>query len=185
MSGRVGRRRSRGGGPKWRPPTAAQKEEWRDLIREALGDLPIQEKDLGHAIGQFRPDFNLAAWKRAFDSVDPVERAKANSLKWPFATIVNHLNATMLNGTVVAGLMAPPQRKFAAPLHYQVLEKTGIIGAGERRDIERVNEVRARLTHFYAQATAEEVHEAVQLLQRLLTGKFRQKLSAWLQSDVL
>jgi hypothetical protein len=167
-------------GPHESELTAEQEEECRDRIQADLSDLAKQEADLAYGKSQFPPDFDLSAWTEAFEG-DPEDRFKAGGVNWRASTIVNDLNGVLMNGAVLAGIMPWHQRKSAAPSHYAALAKHKIISAQSKTDLNRANTIRTTMTHHYATATADDVHELVVLLGDLLP-RLRQELAPWLSN---
>jgi hypothetical protein len=160
---------------------AAQVTELQDKIREAVSDLPAQQADLRYAKQSFAPNFDRNAWRAAFDGTDPADRAKVNAVNWPTVTLVNHLNTVIINASVLAGFRNWDQRKTDAPGHYHALKKAGLISEATRRNLDRANAIRVSMTHMYATATADDVHELVSMLDTL-APRVMADLASWLQS---
>ena len=147
--------------------TAVQVTELQDKIQEAVSDIPPQQADLSYAKQFFPPNFDSNAWRAAFEGADPADRAKVNAVNWPTVTLVNRLNMVIINASVLAGFRSWEQRKTDAPGHYHALKKAGLISDATRRNLDRANAIRVSMTHMYATATADDVHELVSMLDTL------------------
>ena len=158
-------------------PTDEQKAECREKIRDDLADLAREEANLLYAKTQFDP-FDLTTWKTVFRGI-PEDAFTAGGVNWPAATMVNDLNGVLMSGTVLDGLMPWSQLKQNAPGHYNVLAKAEVISARSKEDLLEANTIRKMMTHFYSNATAEDVFELVKMLETLVP-RLRHELGPWL-----
>jgi len=134
---------------------------------------------LRHGMGLFPPDFDKADWREAFEAAVP-ERNRCDTALLAFLVGVGEFNTALQTGAVIAGLVGPELRKTRAPRHYQALEEAGILRPAERRLLNTINRTRNGVAHVYGDATADEVHEAIEGLEALLSGDLPERIKNWL-----
>jgi hypothetical protein len=157
----------------------AQREAWLDEVRTALKDLQEQAASLRHGMKMFPPEFDRADWREAFDAPVP-RRTQCDTALLAFLIGVGEFNTVIQTGAVLDGLMGPALKKTQAPNHYKALEKAGIIRPFERAALTMINRVRNGVAHIYGEATADEVHEAIEEFEKLLGGDLTKRMKDWL-----
>lgn len=162
-------------------PTFAKSklDAWLDEIRQAAEDLQKQAESLRFGMGQFPPDFDRTAWRKAFDAPVP-DRLKCDTALLAFVVGIGELNTMIQNGAVITGLMPESLRKMQVPVHYGALEKAGILKPAERTALAMCNRARNGVAHHYASATADEVYEAISDFDKLLVSDLPIRLRDWL-----
>jgi hypothetical protein len=161
------------------PVTDVQREAWLDEVRTALKDLREQTASLRHGMKMFPPDFDKGDWREAFDAPVP-QRNQCDTALLAFLVGVGELNTVVQTGAVLDGLMSPALKKTQAPNHYKALEKVGVLRPSERTTLTTINRVRNGVAHIYGEATADEVHEAIEEFEKLLSGDLSKRIKAWL-----
>lgn len=121
----------------------------------------------------------MTDWREAFDAPVP-ERSQCDTALLAFLVGVGEFNTVIQTGAVLDGLMNPRLRKTQAPNHYKALEKEGILRPFERSALTTINRVRNGVAHVYGEATADEVHEAIEEFEKLLSGDLPKRIKDWL-----
>lgn len=158
-----------------------ERESWLDEARTALEDLQEQVASLRHGMGLFPPDFDKADWREAFDASVP-RRNQCDTALLAFLVGFGEFNTAIQTGAVLDGLVSPALRKTQAPSHYKVLEKAGILYPAERRALTTINRTRNGVAHVYGEATADEVHGAIEEFEALLSSDLPERIKNWLVS---
>jgi hypothetical protein len=170
----------RASGREGQPPAAeSEREAWLDEARTALEDLREQVASLRHGMGLFPPDFDKATWREAFDAPVP-RRNQCDTALLAFLVGIGEFNTALQSGTVLDGLVDPALKKSQAPTHYKALEEAGILRPAERQSLTTINRTRNGVAHIYGEATADEVHEAIEEFEGLLSGDLPQRIKNWL-----
>jgi hypothetical protein len=159
--------------------TESERESWLDEARTALEDLQEQVASLRHGMGLFPPDFDKTAWREAFDAPVP-QRNQCDTALLAFLVGIGEFNTAIQSGTVLDGLIAPALKKTQAPSHYRALEEAGILRPAERQILTTINRTRNGVAHIYGEATADEVHGAIEAFEAILSGDLPQRVKDWL-----
>lgn len=163
-----------------RPPIAdVQREAWLDEMRTALEDLQEQVASLRHGMSMFPPSFDKTSWREAFDAPVP-DRNRCDTALLAFIVGVGELNTVIQTGAVLDGLMSPTLKKTQAPNHYKALEKAEILRPAEQTALLTINRTRNGVAHIYGEVTADEVYEAIEEFEKLLSGDLPLRIKNWL-----
>lgn len=165
--------------PEQPPFTRVQAESWLDEARVALEDLQEQIASLRHGMGLFPPDFDKAAWREAFDAPVP-RRNQCDTALLAFIVGIGEFNTALQTGTVLDGMISPNLRKTQAPSHYKALEKAKVLRSAEVRALTTINRTRNGIAHIYGEVTADEVHDAIEEFELLLSGDLPKRIGDWL-----
>lgn len=132
-------------------------------------------------MGLFPPDFDKADWREAFDASVP-RRNQCDTALLAFVVGIGEFNTAIQTGTVLDGLMSPAQKKTQAPNHYKALERAGILRPAERNKLTTINRTRNGVAHIYGEVTADEVHDAIEAFEMLLSSDLSERIKNWLVS---
>lgn len=153
----------------------------RNEIVDHLEDFPVQLLALESAMEEFGEDFDLAAFKRAFErkpsikaynNVQAVERA--------FARVQNYIAQLAESGARLAALKFPKTHEGDAARALDALRDAGVIPATLAKQLKRTQKARSAIEHDYVVVKAGRVHEAVELLvgsARAFIGPY----AAWIE----
>lgn len=161
------------------PVTESEREPWLDEARAALEDLQEQVASLRHGMELFPPNFDKSAWREAFDAPVP-QRNQCDTALLAFLVGIGEFNMAIQTGTVLDGLISPSLRKAQAPSHYRALWEAGVLTSAERRILTTINRTRNGVAHIYGEATADEVHEAIEAFEALLSSDLPKRVKKWL-----
>lgn len=159
--------------------TESERESWLDEARTALEDLQEQVASLRHGMGLFPPDFDKTAWREAFDAPVP-RRNQCDTALLAFLVGIGEFNTAIQTGAVLDGLISPALKKTQAPSHYRALEEAGILRFAERQALTTINRIRNGVAHIYGEATADEVHGAIEAFEAILSSDLPQRVKNWL-----
>lgn len=140
--------------------------------------MPAERAALQLAMGQFGEDFDLDAWRTAYDSPDPLDMNRVRQVTGGYAELVNHCTE-MVRAAVSLGALRPLDRRLDAPGDYRALAQAGGVSKESARELIRLHSTRNKLAHIYIEVRADELHAAVlALLDRL--PRFVKDYVAWL-----
>ena len=152
-----------------RPPRKAERGRWRDLIIAHLKDFPRQYAALESAMGAFGDDFDLSAFKAAFDTADDMEAYnRVQAVERAVGRVQNFVGELAEAAVKLAGLPRPPMADDGtrAEQAFTALRDEGVIDAQLSRRLVRAHGARRRLEHSYVRISAGDVHRAAELVHR-------------------
>src|SRR5215210_254165 len=132
-------------------------------IRDRVADVRRHLIALRTAMAEFGDDFDLDAFRTAYDSEDPVALNQVKAVERGVDQLFNYIAELTAFGLELAEVRAR-RGELNARRDLQALERLGVLGPGRARRLDRLRELRRLLVHEYATATAEQVHEAARLV---------------------
>jgi len=132
-------------------------------IRDRVADVRRHLIALRTAMAEFGDDFDLDAFRTAYDSEDPVALNQVKAVERGVDQLYNYIAELTAFGLELAEVRAR-RDELNARRDLQALERLGVLGPGRARRLDRLRELRRLLVHEYATATAEQVHEAARLV---------------------
>lgn len=163
------------------PPGGKSATRLRAEITALLKDFPEQLLALQSAMEEFGEDFELTAFKiaferssgmKAYNNVQAVERA--------FARIQNYIAQLSLNGAQLAELELPKRHESEASRAFEALKHAGVIDASLCRQLKRTQQARAAIEHEYVRVSAGRVHLAVEAVAEA-APRFLGAYAAWIE----
>ena len=132
-------------------------------IRDRVADVRRHLIALRTAMAEFGDDFDLDAFRTAYDSEDPVALNQVKAVERGVDQLYNYIAELAALGLELAEVRTRDDALNARrDLH--ALHRIGVIGSQRAQRLERLRELRRLLVHEYATATAEQVHEAARLV---------------------
>jgi uncharacterized protein YutE (UPF0331/DUF86 family) len=153
-----------------------------------LEDFPRQYAALETAMAAFGEDFDLARFKRAFNTTDDmeaynrvqaVERALARVQNFVVELADAGVNLAQLPRPRIAGEGSRAQQAFEA------LRDAKVIDGALCRRLTRAQKARSMIEHGYVQVPAGDVHRAAQLVHdtaREFIGRYRAWIADYLRT---
>jgi hypothetical protein len=132
-------------------------------IRDRVADVRRHLIALRTAMAEFGDDFDLGAFRAAYDSEDPVALNRVKAVERGVDQLYNYIAELTAFGLELAEVRARGD-ELNARRDLQALERVGALGPERVRRLDRLRELRRLLVHEYATATAEQVHEAARLV---------------------
>lgn len=164
--------------------TAAQLQ---DEIVSHLEDFPTQLLALESAMEEFGEDFDLAAFKRAFERQPDIKAYNdVQAVERAFARVQNYIAQLAERGAMLAGLALPKTHDGTAARSLDALREAGVISAKVARDLRRTQRARGVIEHEYVAVKAGRVHEAVKLLvpaARAFIGPYADWIEPYLEPE--
>jgi uncharacterized protein YutE (UPF0331/DUF86 family) len=158
-----------------------ERRRWQNGIVRVLERFPNQYAALEHAMGSFGDDFDLQAFKRAFEFADGMDAYnRAQAVERAVGRVQNFIADLAELGAKLVQLPAPRERGSAAERAFFSLRDAGVIDdelCGRLRDAQRA---RTRIEHFYLDVTAGEVHRAARLV-RDIAPRFLDRYVDWIE----
>jgi hypothetical protein len=171
-------------GDRLRP--AERKRRQRQIV-DVLAKLPGEYRALEYAMSTFGNDFDLEAFKRAFEGTDgPDAYIRVQAIERGIGRVQNLLTDLAESGALLAELPIPDgepgsraQRAFAS------LRGAGVIDGELCAQLVEGQRKRSRIERMYIDVTAGEVHRAARLLHsaaRPFVPRFRDWIEPHLPS---
>ncbi len=136
-------------------------------------------EQLETAVAQFLPDLDEKALTAAWDSDDPAERNRADSVLASFEkTYMLLMDLITLSVKLARRIEAIDDERTPAP---ELLVNAGVISHGALVAIEKQREVRNTSQHLYVELSMSELRTAV-LGQLETTPRAIQSIAAWVES---
>lgn len=132
-------------------------------IRDRITDVRRHLVALRAAMAEFGEDFDLEAFTAAYDSEDPKELNRVKAVERGVDQLYNYIAELTAYGLELAEVRTRVQETNAR-VDLDALARIGVIGPERRRRLQRLRELRRLLVHEYATATAEQVHEAAEII---------------------
>jgi uncharacterized protein YutE (UPF0331/DUF86 family) len=165
-------------------PSAADRNRWRRDIVRRLENFPRQYLALENAMGFFGDDFDLPAFKEAFNTAEDMDAYnRVQAIERAVGRLQNFVAELAEAGVKLAQL--PPgagdARASAAQQSFEALREAGVIDGGLCRRLTRAQSARSRIEHAYVEVPAGDVHRTATLVHdaaRDFIGRYR----AWIGS---
>jgi uncharacterized protein YutE (UPF0331/DUF86 family) len=155
---------------------------WQRQIVRHLEDFPRQYAALETAMAAFGDDFDLARFKRAFDTTEDMEAYnRVQAVERALARVQNFVAELAGAGVNLAELPRPriADEGSHARQAFEALRDAKVIDGGLCRRLTRAQKARALIEHSYIQTPAGDVHRAAELVHdtaRDFIGPYR----AWI-----
>jgi uncharacterized protein YutE (UPF0331/DUF86 family) len=148
-------------------PRKADLRRWREEIVDLLEDFPRQYAALEAAMGAFGEDFDLAQFKRAYETDTDMEAYnRVQAVERALGRVQNYVADLSIAAMKLARLAPsgskgepPAQRAFAA------LRDAEVIGAELCRRLIRAQKARTMIEHSYVDVPAGTAHRAAELIR--------------------
>jgi len=167
-----------------RRPSGADRNRWqRDIVRR-LEDFPRQYAALENAMGVFGEDFDLKAFKDAYNTTEDMDAYnRVQSLERAMSRLQNFVAELAEAGAKLAQLPSDPNkaRTSAVQQAFEALRDAGVINGALCRRLTRAQSARSRIEHGYVDVPAGDVHRTATLVHdaaRDFIGRYR----AWIGS---
>lgn len=165
-------------------PSRAQRDRWRAEIVEHLEDFPRQHAALENAMAGFGSDFDLRAFKAAFDSTTDMDSYnRAQAVERALARVQNYVAQLSITGAKLAGLQLPKVNESEAARALAALKDAGVIDGALCRKLVRAQKARTMIEHSYVKVPAGNVHQAAVLIEsgsREFIGRYRNWVEEYL-----
>lgn len=131
--------------------------------RDRVGDLRRHLVALRVAMAEFGEDFDLEAFRAAYDADDPVALNQVKAVERGVDQLYNYITELTAFGLELAEIRRRGD-ELNARRDLVALRRVGVIGPQRARRLERLRELRRLLVHEYATASAEQVHESARIV---------------------
>jgi uncharacterized protein YutE (UPF0331/DUF86 family) len=164
------------------PPRKADLARWQREIVEHLADFPRQYAALETAMATFGEDFELASFKRAYETKTDMEAYnRAQAVERALARVQNYVADLSIAGVRLAQLKPAGQsHEGAAQRAFTTLADAKIVSLALCGRLKRAQKARTLIEHSYVTVPAGNVHGAAQLIHeaaREFLGPYR----AWIE----
>ena len=132
-------------------------------VRDRVADVRRHLVALRTAMAEFGEDFELDAFRDAYDSADPIPLNRVKAVERGVDQLYNYIAELAAVGLELAEVRSRGD-ELNARRDLDALQRIGVIGAERTRRLQRLRELRRLLVHEYATATAEQVHEAARIV---------------------
>jgi uncharacterized protein YutE (UPF0331/DUF86 family) len=145
-------------------------------------DFPRQHAALLHAMDAFGAEFDLTAFKNAFEETRDMDAySRAQVVEHSVARVQTYVAELAIAGTKLAALELPKgtnegltERAFAA------LAQAGVVDPPLARQLKKAQAARNRIEHGYVNLSAGEVHAAAEEIGEI-SREFIGRYSAWIE----
>jgi uncharacterized protein YutE (UPF0331/DUF86 family) len=150
-----------------REPRKADRARWRDSILDRLQDFPRQYAAFETAMAAFGDDFDLRAFKPAFETSEDLEAYnRVQAVERAALRVQNYVGELAENGAKLAELPAPSAGDDGSDIEraFRALRDAGVVDGNLCRRLVRAQSARRRIEHSYVGVKAGDVHRAAQLI---------------------
>ena len=168
-----------------RPPPANQSrrqveasEEDLDRIERRLERMPLEREALSLAMGQFGDDFDMAAWRTAYEAFSAHEHNRVVQVTGDLTALVDNAVELVRFAATLTGLR-PAGRRPSTNADIEALRADGALTGEQTYELVRLKELCDGLRHAYVDVEADDVHAAVHSILKLLPG-FTASYVRWL-----
>lgn len=131
-------------------------------------------------MGTFGEDFDLRAFKRAFDMTDDMDAYnRAQALERALSRVQNFLAELAENGAKLAELPVRTHQS-AAEQAFVALREAGVLDGQLCARLVDAQRARSRIEHVYLDVTAGEVHRAAKLVHEI-APQFMSRYVDWIE----
>jgi uncharacterized protein YutE (UPF0331/DUF86 family) len=132
-------------------------------IRDRVSDVRRHLAALRVAMAEFGEDFDLDAFRAAYDTDDPARLNQVKAVERGVEQLYNYIAELTAFGLELAEVRKRDD-ELNARRDLAALRRLGVVGPQRARRLERLRELRRLLVHEYANASAEQVHEAARIV---------------------
>jgi len=165
-------------------PLEALDEERAQVLKQKifhrLADVGRHHGALRAGMAEFGEDFDLDVFAEAYTSTDPSELNRVKALERGVDQLHNYV-AELASFGLQLSTHRSQGDDLNARLDLEALGETGVLSRALVKRLQRLRVLRRDLVHEYPTATAEQVHEAVQLAADHFPT-FREAYLKWLSS---
>lgn len=160
---------------------------WRRTIVAHLEDFPRQVEALETAMGTFGEDFDLAAFKRAYETRDDMEAYnRVQAVERAAGRVQNYVSELADAGSKLAGLERPSLKEAGSPAiqGIQAMRDAGVISRNLFNRLGRAQRARTMIEHSYVRTPAGDVHRAAVLVRESaleFIGRYRNWIAPHLE----
>jgi uncharacterized protein YutE (UPF0331/DUF86 family) len=165
----------------------AERNRWRRDIVRRLEDFPRQYSALENAMGVFGEDFDLQAFKEAFNTAEDMDAYnRVQAVERALSRLQNFVAELAEAGVKLAQLSRGPGKtpSSAAQQAFEALREAGVIDGRLCRRLTRAQSARSRMEHGYVDVQAGDVHRTATLVHdaaRDFVGPYRAWVGNYLQ----
>ncbi|MFY9487771.1 MAG: hypothetical protein WAP35_03620 [Solirubrobacterales bacterium] len=157
-----------------------RKRAIRDVVAH-LAAFPREYSALESAMRAFGDDFDLVAFKKAFDTVDDMTAYnRAQAVERALGRVQNYIAELARNGVTLAAFDRVGTSGSEAERAFEVLRNEKIIPATLCRKLRRAHNARRMIEHFYIDSAAGDVHRAAKLVHES-SLQFLQHFRPWIE----
>lgn len=169
-------------------PRKADRKRWRSEIVRHLEDFPRQYAALESAMGAFGEDFDLKAFKEAFNTTSDMEAYnRVQAVERALGRVQNYVAELAIAAAKLAEVRPSKEMHASeAVCAFTALRDAKAIDATLCRRLVRAQTARATIEHGYIQTSAGDVHEAARLVlntARDFIGRYRTWIELYLASE--
>ena len=159
-------------------------KRWRLRIGERLADFPRQHEALRFAMEAFGPDFEIEAFKAAYESREDLEAYnRAQTVERALGRVQNYVAELAIDGCKLAELQEVRARSGEANDAFATLAGADVISGALRGRLGRAQKARSAIEHHYVGIPAGTVHRAAELVRDCsleFIGPYRDWIEAYL-----
>jgi hypothetical protein len=165
---------------------AVDLNRWRLQIVRHLEDFPRQYAALENAMGAFGEEFDLQAFKQAFNTSDDLDAYnRVQALERAVGRVQNYVAELALAGSRLAQLptVSADRHSPQAQQAFDALHEAKVISGSLRRRLVAAQNARTRIEHSYLRTGAGDVHRAATLVHdaaREFIGPYRDWIEHYL-----
>jgi hypothetical protein len=142
------------------------RKRWRLRIGERLADFPRQHEALRVAMEAFGPDFEIKAFKAAYESREDLEAYnRVQAVERGLGRVQNYVAELAVDGSKLAGLQKARAGDGEANDAFATLADAEVISSALRRRLERAQKARSAIEHHYVGIPPGTVHRAAELVR--------------------
>jgi uncharacterized protein YutE (UPF0331/DUF86 family) len=170
-----------------RTPRKAERGRWRDFIVGHLKDFPRQYAALESAMNAFGDDFDLPAFKAAFETSEDMEAYnRVQAVERAVGRVQNFIGDLAEAAVKLAELARPPMGDDGsrAEQAFKALRDAGVIDGKLCGRLVRAQGARRRLEHSYVRINAGDVHRAAELVHETAPD-FIYAYRRWIEPSLL
>jgi uncharacterized protein YutE (UPF0331/DUF86 family) len=147
-------------------PRKVDRRRWRRDIARHLADFPRQYAALERAMAAFDGDFDLRAFKEAFDTMDDMDAYnRVQAVERALGRVQNFVADLAQAGVKLAQLpRAPETHGSNAHQAFAALREAKVIDGELCRRLTRAQDARSMIEHGYIETSAGRVHQAAELV---------------------
>jgi hypothetical protein len=161
---------------------AARKRLERRIVAR-IDDFPRQHAALESAMAAFGDEFDLARFKRAFETSEDIEAYNdVQAVERAIGRVQGYVAEMAMDGVRLVGLPSDPAggEGFRATHAFEALRDAKLIDAGLCRRLARAQKGRSQIEHEYPGLRAGRVHDAA-ILIRETSLEFFTRFRAWIE----
>jgi len=161
---------------------AARKRLERRIVAR-IDDFPRQHAALESAMAAFGDEFDLARFKRAFETSEDIEAYNdVQAVERAIGRVQGYVAELAMDGVRLVGLPSTPSggEGFRATHAFEAMRDAKLIDAALDRRLARAQKGRSQIEHEYPGLRAGRVHEAA-IVIRETSLEFFARFRAWIE----